>query len=455
MSRWNLAWLLGIPLVVALGLTLSYSAPAVREKKEQDYELVRLLVDVLAEVDQSYVKELDPEAKRRLVEDMINGGLERLDPHSTYFSAREYKQFERKSHGKFGGVGIQIGLDRSTGAIQVTTPMVGTPAYEAGVRAGDLILKVDGKSIEHLRTTEAIDLIQGEPGQPVTLTVLHEGEGKPVDLTMTRAVIEVQTVMGDRRKPDDPKQWDFVIDPKSMIAYVRLIEFDEPTAGELKTVLEGLQAQGVRGLVLDLRDNPGGLLSAAVEIADLFLTDGKIVSTRGRRTPEKTYSAKAEGTLFEPTRGHPLAVLVNRYSASASEIVSAALQDHGRAVVVGERSFGKGSVQNIIGLENNATALKLTTASYWRPSGKNIHRFPDSKDTDEWGVQPNPGFAVPLTDQERVQYAVGRRQRDVVYGKPGTPPPAEKKDKKDVPFVDKVLDRALEHLRGELAKVAG
>src|SRR5437588_417045 len=125
------SWLLGIPLVVALGLTLSYSAPAMRDRKDQDYELVRLLVDVLAEVDQSYVKELDPEAKRRLVEDMINGGLERLDPHSAYFSAREYKQFERKSHGKFGGVGIQIGLDRTTGAIQVTTPMVGTPAYEA------------------------------------------------------------------------------------------------------------------------------------------------------------------------------------------------------------------------------------------------------------------------------------------------------------------------------------
>jgi carboxyl-terminal processing protease len=448
MSRWNLAWLLGIPLVVLLGLTLTYSAPPLREK-DQNYELVKLLVDVLAEVDQNYVRDLDADAKRRLVEDMINGGLERLDPHSSFFGAHEYKQFEHKSKGKFGGIGIQVGLDRATGALTVTSPMVGTPAYEAGVLAGDHILAVDGKKLDTLRYDETIELIQGEPGTPVTLTVMHEGEKKPVDITIVRAVIQVETVLGDRRKPDNPKDWDFVIDKDRGIGYVRLVEFDEPTADMLRAVLERLQADGVHGMVLDLRGNPGGLLTSAVAVSDLFLTEGRIVSTSGRRMPEKVYTAKADGTLFEPAAQHPVAVLIDKYSASASEIVAAALQDHGRAVIVGERSYGKGSVQNVFPLEDRTTALKLTTQSYHRPSGKNIHRFPDSKDTDEWGVKPTPGFEVKLTDEERLQYHVGRRKRDVVYGKPGSPPAPERKD---APYTDKALDRALEYLRGELNK---
>ncbi len=451
MSRWNLAWLVGIPLVVLLGLTLTYSAPPLRQK-DQNYELVKLFVDVLDEVDQNYVRELDPAARRRLVEDMINGGLERLDPYSAFMSDRDYKLFERKSKGKFGGVGIQIGLDRTTGALVVTSPMVGTPAYEAGVLAGDQIVKIDGKSLDTLRTSEAIELIQGEPGTPVTLSVIHEGQKKAVDITVVRAEINVETVLGDRRKADNPAEWDYVIDKDRKIAYVRVLEFDEPTAEALKKVLTQLQNDGVRGVILDLRGNPGGLLSSAVAVSDLFLMEGRIVSTQGRKTPERVYSATADGTLFEPAAKHPVAVLVDKYSASASEIVAAALQDHGRAVIVGERSFGKGSVQNIYPLEDRSTALKLTTQSYRRPSGKNIHRFPDSKETDEWGVSPNPGFEVKLTDEERYQFLVARRKRDVVHGKPGAAPPEEKKDGKEPPFVDKVLDKAAEYVRGQLDK---
>jgi carboxyl-terminal processing protease len=452
MSRWNLAWLVGIPLVVLLGLTLTYSAPPLRQK-DQNYELVKLLVDVLDEVDQNYVRELDPAARRRLVEDMINGGLERLDPYSAFMGDREYKQFERKSKGKFGGVGIQIGLDRTTGALVVTSPMVGTPAYEAGVLAGDQIVKIDGKSLDTLRTSEAIELIQGEPGTPVTLSVIHEGQKKAVDITVTRAEINVETVLGDRRKPDDPAEWDYVIDKPRQIAYVRVLEFDEPTADALKKVLTRLEAEGVKGLVLDLRGNPGGLLTSAVAVSDLFLTQGRIVSTQGRKTPERVYSAVPDGTLFEPAAKHPVALLIDKYSASASEIVSAALQDHGRAVIVGERSFGKGSVQNIYPMEDRASALKLTTQSYRRPSGKNIHRFPDSKETDEWGVSPNPGYEVKLTDEERFQFLLARRRRDVVHGKPGAAQREEKKDEKTAPpFVDKVLDKALDYIRGEMDK---
>jgi carboxyl-terminal processing protease len=299
-----------------------------------------------------------------------------------------------------------------------------------------------------MRPAEAVELIQGEPGTSVTLTVLHEGESKPVEVPIVRAVIETPTVLGDLRKPDNLAEWDFVIDKDQKIAYVRVTEFDRPTADELYKVLQQLQAEGVRGLVLDMRGNPGGLLTSAVAVSDFFLTDGRIVSTRGRRT-ERAYTAQADGTLFEPAAKYPIAVLIDRGSASAAEIVAAALQDHGRAVVVGERTYGKGSVQNVFEMEEKSTALKLTTQSYWRPSGQNIHRFPDSKDSDDWGVKPTPGFEVPLSVEERKQLARGRQQRDVVHGKPGAGNGAPRKP---VEYTDKVLDRALEHLRGEIGK---
>jgi carboxyl-terminal processing protease len=449
MSRLNLAWLVGVPLVVLLGLTLTYTAPV--KTKDQNYELVKLLVDVLDEVDQNYVRELDPDARRRLVEDMINGGLERLDPYSGFMNDREFKQFERKNEGSFGGIGVQVGLDRTSGALVVTTPLVGTPAYEAGILAGDQIVKIDGRALDSMRTNDAVEMIQGEVGTPVTLSVIHEGQKKAVDIPVRRAVIKIETVLGDRRKADQPTEWDFVIDKDKKIAYIRLVEFDKPTADTLQQVLAKLEAEGVRALVLDLRNNPGGLLTSAVAVADLFLTSGRIVSTKGRTVPERDYDAKLDGTLFEPAAEHPVAVLMDKYSASASEIVAAALQDHNRAVIVGERSFGKGSVQNVYTMEDR-TALRLTTQRYFRPSGKNIHRFPDSKESDEWGVSPNPGFVVKQTDEERYQFLLGRRKRDVVHGKPGAAPPDDKKDGKSPAFVDKVLDRALEYLRVELDK---
>jgi carboxyl-terminal processing protease len=469
MPRRNLAWLLGLAAAVTLGLVATHIVSWAQERqqrRDQNYELVGLFVDVLNQVDDKYVTPLDADRKRKLVEDMINGGLDRLDPHSTFINPKDYKQFTKQSRGKFGGVGIQLGYDRANGMqLSVITPMVGTPAYEAGVQAGDLIVKIDGKTTENMRLNEAVDLIQGDPGQKITLTVLHEGTKEPVDIEITRAVIEVPAVLGDVRKPGNPRDWDYMLDRESKIGYIRLTAFSETAAAEMRQAVEDLQRQGARGLVIDLRNNPGGLLRAAVEIADLFLTEGRIVSTKGRNQREEVYEAKEPGTLMEPAKDYPIAVLVNRYSASASEIVSAALQDHHRAVIVGERSYGKGSVQNIIPMENQTSALKLTTASYWRPSGKNIHRFPDSKDTDEWGVKPDPGFEVKLTDEERVAYFTYRRDRDVIHGKGGAPapskPPAAENDKekdKDKakekkPFEDKVLQKALEYLRGEIKKV--
>ncbi len=401
MPRRNLAWLVGIAAIVTVMLTatqlISWAQDKAQEKKEhadRRYERVRLLIDVLEEVDSKYVKDLDEDHKRRLVEDMINGGLERLDPHSAYINPKEYKQFKKTSQGKFGGVGIQIATDRQTGQIAVISPMVGTPAYDAGVMAGDLIMKIDGKSTETMRLSEAVEMIQGEPNTEVTLTVLHESSKEPVDLKMKRAEIEVQSVMGDLRKADNPKEWDYMIDKENKIAYIRLVTFSETATKELTAAIQSCQKEKLRGLILDLRNNPGGLLKAAVEISNLFLSEGNIVSTKGRNHKDEIYEAEAKKVLLSPEQC-PVVILVNRYSASASEIVAAALQDHQRAVVIGERSYGKGSVQNIIEMENHASALKLTTASYWRPSGKNIHRFPDAKDADEWGVRPNDsGFKL-------------------------------------------------------------
>jgi carboxyl-terminal processing protease len=454
----NLAWLLGICVVGLFGFTVSHSAPP--REKDRDYELVRLVVDVLKEVDDKYVRDLDPAAKRRFVEDMVNGGLERLDPHSSFINAKEYKRFSLNSKGKFGGIGIQLLTDpnpKNHNRLIVVSPMYDTPAYEAGVQAGDVIVKIDGKSTENMRVSDAVDLITGDPGQKIVLSVLHEGAKEPVDLEMTRAEIQVASVLGDHRRKDNPKVWDYWIDPASKIAYVRLMAFSETTATELRSQLEELKKEGLHGLVLDLRNNPGGLLKSAVEICRMFLSEGHIVTTKGRNRQEEVYDAKGDGAILTPAKDFPMAILVDRFSASASEIVAAALQDHKRAVIVGERSYGKGSVQNIIEMEGRTSALKLTTASYWRPSGKNIHRFPDSKPTDEWGVKPDEGFAVPLKDDDLRDFYENRRDRDAIPGKGAAarPKPAldKDKDKEKKPFEDQALQKALDYVRQEIKKV--
>jgi carboxyl-terminal processing protease len=268
--------------------------------------------------------------------------------------------------------------------------------------------------------------------------------------------------MGDKRMQDNLKEWDFWIDPLSKIGYVRVVAFTETTVEELTKVVDALQKTGMRGLVVDLRSNPGGLLRAAVDVCSLFMPEGKnVVTTKGRNNAtEDVYRSHNKSPVAQPGTYYPIAILINRYSASASEIVAAALQDHARAVIIGERSYGKGSVQNLIPMENGTSALKITTASYWRPSGRNIHRFPDSKEKDEWGVSPDKGFDVKQSDEERVAYFKYRRDRDIVRRdgeaapKPAEPEAKEEKDeaKKKEPFRDRVLDKALEYLKGALAK---
>jgi carboxyl-terminal processing protease len=443
MSRFNLAWLIAVPLAMLAGVSLSFTAPSRQPDKE--YKLVRTVVDVLAEVDQHFVRPLDDEQKQKLVEDMINGGLDRLDPYSQYMNPDEFRQFNAGTEGNFGGVGIHLGMDPRTGLLMVISPMVGTPAHEAGILAGDLIIKIDDKTTEGMHIPDAVRLIQGEPGTKISLTVVHEGSRQPETYTMNRAMIEVQTVLGLSRRADNPREFEWFVDKSSGIAYVRVVQFTEHTFDDLKKTVERLRGEGARGLILDLRDNPGGLLKSAVEVSDLFLSGGRIVSTKDRNGAGKSWDAKVDGTALEPAAEHPIAVLINKNSASAAEIVAAALQDNKRAAVVGERSYGKGSVQKIIKLGGDPpTALKLTTDTYWRPNGENMHRYPDSKDTDTWGVKPTPGYEIAMKDDERLDYLRYRRAKDVIR--------RDKPKEPEKPFVDRALDKAVEYVKGELAK---
>jgi carboxyl-terminal processing protease len=445
MSRFNLAWLIAVPLAMLAAVSLSFTAPTKQNDKE--YKLVRTVVDVLAEVDQHFVRPLDDEQKQKLVEDMINGGLDRLDPYSQYMNEDEYRHFDAQTEGNFGGVGIQLGIDPRSGLPMVISPMVGTPAHEAGILAGDVIVRIDDKPTENMRHYEMIRMIQGEPGTKVNLSVVHDGTRTTETYTIVRAVIEVQTVLGLTRKEDNVKEFDWFADRANGIGYIRLVQFTKHTAGDLKAAVERLEGEGMRALVLDLRDNPGGLLESAVTVSDMFLTSGRIVSTKDRNGSGKSWEAKQDGTLFEPAAKKPIAVLINKNSASASEIVSAALQDNHRAVVIGERSYGKGSVQKIIKLGGPGdvpTALKLTTDTYWRPSGANMHRYPDSKDTDEWGVKPDAGFEITMKDDERLAYLRYKRNKDIIRkDKPKDP---------DQPFTDRALDKSVEYLKEELKK---
>ena len=388
------------------------------DPRDEVYELQRMLADTIDQVERNYVREI---GRRRLVEAAIKGILTELDQHSAYISPEEMDRFRTAVEAGYGGVGIQMNR-MEDGQLRVLSPMVGSPAYRAGILRDDRIVEIDGKKAEKIGVDEAVRLVKGKPGTHIKLTVVHAEGNARETFDLTRENIHVETVLGDHRKPDDA--WDYMLDPQKRIAYVRVSAFTRDTAADLRKTLTQLQREKIAGLVLDLRLNPGGLLGAAIEVSDLFLAQGRIVTVSGRNTPARSWDAKKEGT-FE---GFPIVVLVNRYSASASEIVAACLQDHKRAVVLGERTWGKGSVQNVITLTEGkpggngldaAGALKLTTAGYLRPSGKNIDRGPKAKDTDEWGVSPNAGLDVKLSDEEVEALQIEWRRREMVAGRPG------------------------------------
>jgi carboxyl-terminal processing protease len=353
---------------------------------------------------------LEPLTEQQIFEGALQGMMSRLDDYSVYISPQELSRFQEELEGEFGGVGIEMLLDQETKDLVVVSPLQNSPALRAGIRTGDKIVRIDGKSTQGLSLEDARERMRGQPGEPVKLGVLHLGETEPVDIEIERAVIQVDTVVGDTRSADG--SWNFFLEGADRIGYVRIDSFAYRTDEELERALKWLVEHKLRGLILDLRNNPGGRLDSAINICDLFIEPtgsdrGEIVSTRGRDGETLGVEYATPGAY----RGFPMVVLVNQLSASASEIVAACLQDHGRAVVVGQRSYGKGTIQQILDLEPGMGQLKLTTASYWRPSGRNIHRTRDAKDSDPWGVSPDAGMEVKLDDKQLAELAQWRLDR--------------------------------------------
>ena len=429
--RWRVRtlWALVLVLMVSPVDAQDETKAAPTPKQDEYFELMQTFVDTFEQVDRNYVKDVD---RRKLLEAALRGMIKELDPYSSYIPPEELARFNQQVDQQFGGIGIQVQPDPRTRRILVISPLPDTPAYKAGVRAGDIVTEVEGYDTENMPLSRAVELMKGPPGDTVSIKVRHLSATEDEEISMERAIISVKSVLGDKWGKEG--SWDFLVDEEQKIGYVRLTQFGRKSAEELAAAIETLQGQGMKGLVLDLRFNPGGLLSQAVKISDLFVESGTIVSTEGKNTEKRTFEATKAGTLPD----FPMAVLINRFSASASEILSACLQDHKRAVVVGERSWGKGSVQNVIELEAGASALKLTTAGYLRPSGKNIHRFPDSKVTDEWGVHPDE--EVKFTRKELEDYDEYRRARDVLTE--AAPPESD--------FKDRQFEKALERVRAML-----
>ncbi len=340
-----------------LGVSLAIGHGVLAEKEDQEYTPIplnelRSLTEVFGRIKQDFV---EPVTDKTLLENAIRGMLSGLDPHSTYLDAEGYKDLQVGTTGEFGGLGIEVGME--DGFVKVISPIDDTPAQRAGILAGDLIIRLDTKPVKGMTLQQAVNIMRGKVGTDIILTVVREGAEKPLEITITRDIIKVQSVKGRVLEEG--------------FGYVRISQFQSHTGENLAKQISKIRKESknnLSGLILDLRNNPGGVLNAAVEVSDAFLENGLIVYTQGR-VPDS--ELKFTATPNELIDGAPMVVLVNGGSASASEIVAGALQDHKRAVIMGSQTFGKGSVQTILPLKNN-TALKLTTARYYTPSGRSI-----------------------------------------------------------------------------------
>jgi carboxyl-terminal processing protease len=342
---------------------------------------------------------------------------------------------------QFGGIGVRIRfLGEPPELVIVGAPEPNTPAARADVRSGDHVLKIDGRKTAGMSMADVLRLMRGPPGEEVLLVIRHADAERPETKRLVREVINVDSILGDRRTADG--HWEFRLEQDPRIAQVRVTTFGNKTTDELVRVLGRLREEGVEAVVLDLRDDAGGALDTAIAICDQFLPEGRlIVETRGRDDAlYERYLTSGRGQFVDL----PLVVLVNGQSASASEIVAACLQDHGRAKVAGARTYGKGTVQKLIPVESGRSLLKLTAASYRRPNGKNIHRTAGATDADDWGVSPDEGLEVKLDDAQYEAYLKYRADRDLW----GDPPQADAAPAE--PFVDRQLERAVEHLQGLL-----
>lgn len=371
----------------------------------------------------------------------MNGMMEDLDEHSMFISGDFFQSFDEDMRQEFGGVGMYVDVDPESKQLCVIAPMPGMPAMEAGLKVGDQIVSVDGVPTLDMNRRESLKLLRGPVGKPVTLEVDRGGE--ILQKKVGRKVIPVASVHGDSRRPDG--SWNFKMTDDPKIGYIRLLQFGEKSADEMRAAIQQVGGD-VDGLILDLRNNSGGLLDVAIEICDMVLpADLPIVRTLGREKKVVPNGEYFSTSAIELNPGVPICVLVDRHSASASEIVAGCLQDHGRAVVIGEQSWGKGTVQNVIPIQRGQSALKLTTASYWRPSGKNIDRYDEvSKQSKKWGVQPDPGFEIELTEEEifaNLRSINIRELRTLVTAK-------------EMEFIQRVKQMQIKQLKDEAAKAA-
>nr|WP_245562930.1 S41 family peptidase [Thalassospira lucentensis] len=409
-------------------MTFGLASPSLAQSSSssaETYRLLNLFGDVFEQVKTKYVEKVDD---KQLIEAAINGMLTSLDPHSSYLNMDNFEEMQVDTRGEFGGLGIEVTMEE--GFVKVISPIYDTPAEKAGLQPGDFITHIDGTAIRGKTLNDAVEMMRGKVNTDIILTIIRKGEQAPFDVTLTRAVIKIQSVRAE---------------VKEDIGYIRITKFNEQTFSGLQRAIGDMRDQigpEIKGLVIDMRNNPGGLLDQAISVSDAFLDKGEIVSTRPRDTENtERYNART-GDLAE---GLPMVVLINDGSASASEIVAGALQDHRRAVIMGTRSFGKGSVQTILPMPGNV-ALRLTTARYYTPSGKSIQ---------EVGIVPD--IIVPQARVESLESDVRRseaslsgalRNEDEGTSDAEKDANSRRDDAEQLAIDDYQLSRALDMIRG-------
>jgi carboxyl-terminal processing protease len=360
----------------ALGFIVGFASQG--KQSEDEYKYMRMFADVLRIIKENYVEQV---SMKDLIYGALNGMTKSLDPFSSFFTPKQYESFKQETEGGFGGVGIEIGMEK--GRPIVISPIEGTPAFRAGIKPGDVILEIDGEDTSNMSLMDVVQRIRGKVGTKVQLTIYRKGMEKPMKIELERALIRIESV-----------RWATLGD----VGYIKLSQFNENVSVQVERALKELTSKRVKGIILDLRNDPGGLLSEAVNVADLFLPEGKlVVYTRGRKGETQKYFARRKPVVPDDL---PVIVLINKGSASASEIVAGALQDYKRAIILGEKSFGKASVQNIIPLEDGS-ALKLTVAYYYTPLGRLIHNK---------GIVPDVQVAMDEKQEEALQEAIRQKK---------------------------------------------
>ena len=355
---------------------------AVNSSENEIYNKIDLFGEVLEKINKEYVDEIN---QSEGMDSAINGLLQSLDPYSAYMSPEIFNEMQTETSGEFGGLGIEVSME--SGVVKVISPIDDTPASRAGIKAGDYIVKIDDIQVQGKTLSEAVDLMRGPVGSGIELTVRRRGEKKALTFTIVRQIIEIKSVKADKLE--------------NSIGYIRLTSFNENSAKQIKNEIKKLESdREIKAYILDLRNNPGGLLSQAIKISDFFLDNGEIVSTKSRKKSENRKWFAKKGDL---TNGKTLIVLINYGSASASEIVAGALKDHKRAIILGENSYGKGSVQSIIPLKNDG-AIRLTVAKYYLPSGKSISEVGVSPDIEI--IEETDDFRIKTETDNQLNYAL-------------------------------------------------